>query len=85
MWLISAYSVIVIRQGVQVVDDWLGLAQLTVQQHLSYLIAMGMVLSKAPITGALPCRNKIRYICLVTSLQIRLLNKERTMKEIEQV
>lgn len=69
----------------QVVDNLLGLAQLTIQQHLSYLIAMEMVLSKAPIGGALPCRNQIRYVCLVPSLQIRLLNKERTMKEIEQV
>ncbi len=63
----------------QVVDDWRSLAQLTLQQHLSYLIAKEMVLSKAPIG------EQIRYACSVASLQIRRLNKERTTNEIEQV
>lgn len=55
---IFLHAVIVIRQRVQVVDDWLALAQLTIQQHLSYLIATEMVLSKAPIGGLCPAEIK---------------------------
>lgn len=100
-WIISSgkavtriYNLILSLYGLFLLTAWLdrersllmiGWVWLSWLYSNTYLIAMEMVLSKAPIEGALPCRNQIRYVCLVASLQIRRLNKERTMKEIEQV
>lgn len=58
-------SVLVIRERVQVGDDWLSLAELTIQQHLSYLIAKEMVLSKAPIGKLHPGESD--EICVLSS------------------
>lgn len=49
----------------QVGDDWLSLAELTIQQHLSYLIAKEMVLSKAPIGKLHPGESD--EICVLSS------------------
>lgn len=40
---------------------------------------------KGTSKGSFALQNQMRYVCLVASLQIRQQNKERTMKEAEQV
>lgn len=69
LYPVSAFSMIVIREKVQVVDDWLT-ATLDCQGDGS-------------INGT--NQSQIRRVRLVAFLQIRRLKKERTIKWIEQV
>lgn len=61
--LVSTYSMI--RQRVQVVDDWLGLAQLTIQQHLSDCHGDGSIKGTNRGSFALQKSNKI---CMLSSI-----------------